>query len=211
VLLLILLVLAPLAEHIPLPVLSGILIKVGLDILDYRMLRHLKSAPRHDLSVMASVFFLTVFVDLIVAVGVGVVLACVLIIHRLTQESSVDIVPVICPVESEEDRITDEGIRVINITGAFFFGSTSRIIEAVEKVYDVHSVIIDCSRVPFMDLSAVYALGDTIAKLKQLNSKVFVVADIKRRQKLLALGIGDVLQPQGIYETQDAALDAARA
>ncbi len=211
VLLLILLVLAPLAEHIPLAVLSGILIKVGLDILDYRMLRHLKSAPRHDLSVMASVFFLTVFVDLIVAVGIGVVLACVLIIHRLTQESSVDIVPVICPVESEEDRITDEGIRVINITGAFFFGSTSRIIEAVEKVYDVHSVIIDCSRVPFMDLSAVYALGDTIAKLKQLNSKVFVVADVKRKQKLLALGIGDVLQPQGIYETQDAALDAARA
>lgn len=210
VLLLILLLLAPLAEHIPLAVLAGILIKVGLDILDYRMLRQLKNAPPHDLSVMLAVFILTVFVDLIIAVGIGVVLASFLIIHRLAKEAKVDISGGETLPGATEDRITDDGVRIVNITGAFFFGSTSQIIESVEKVYAVKSVIIDCSRVPFMDLSAVYALSDTISKLRQLGSRVYLVADETRKKKLFKLGIGEILDESAIFETQEAALGAVK-
>ena len=210
VLLLILLVLAPLAESIPLPVLAGILIKVGLDILDTRMLKQLKIAPRRDLSVMLAVFFLTVFVDLIVAVGVGVVLASFLIIHRLTQEAKVEITATECVSDEKSDRITDEGIRIVNITGAFFFGSTTQIVESVEKVYDVSSVVIDCSCVPFMDLSAVYALSDTLDRLRASGATAYLVTDQRRKQKLLELGIGDFIEAQHILPTQDSALQAAR-
>jgi SulP family sulfate permease len=211
VLLLILLVLAPLAEYIPLPVLAGILIKVGLDILDYRLLAQIKNAPRHDLAVMIAVFVLTVFVDLIVAVGIGVVLASFLIIHRLSKEAQVDISGIEELTEGTGDRITDEGIRIVNITGAFFFGSTSQIIERVEKVFAVRSVIIDCSRVPFMDLSAVYALSDTVSRLSAAGSRVYLVADGERKTKLLNLGIGDYVDTASILPTQEAALFAAKA
>jgi len=209
VLLMIMLLLAPLAEHIPLPVLAGILIKVGLDILDTRMLKQLKKAPRHDLSVMLAVFGLTVFVDLIFAVGVGVVLASLLIIRRLTQEAKVDISGAETS-DARGDRITDEGIRIVNITGAFFFGSTTQIVESVEKVYDVKSVIIDCSKVPFMDLSAVYALSDTLDRLRSGGTKAYLVTDDRRKQKLLDLGLGDFIAADAIFPTQNTALQAAR-
>ena len=211
VLLLILLVLAPLAEHIPMPVLAGILIKVGLDILDMRMLKQIDKAPRPDLAVMLAVFSLTVFVDLIVAVGVGVVLAAFMIIRRLTRETQVEISAAECVTDDKEDRITDEGIRVVNITGAFFFGSTTRIVEEVEKVYDVTAVVIDCSCVPFMDLSAVYALSDTLDRLRGTGSQVFLVTDYRRKGRLLELGIGDFIDPTHIFPTQESAIQAARS
>ena len=211
VLLLILLALAPLAEYIPLPVLAGILIKVGLDILDYRMLGQIKNAPRPDLAVMVAVFVLTVFVDLIVAVGVGVLLASFLIIYRLSREAKVDISGVEELTEGSGDRITGEGIRIVNITGAFFFGSTSRIIESVEKIYAVKSVIIDCSHVPFMDLSAVYALSDTVSRLTSMGSSVYLVADGERKNKMLGLGIGQLIEADAILPSQASALAAARA
>lgn len=200
---------APYAEYIPLPVLAGILIKVGLDILDYRMLAHLKNAPRHDLAVMGAVFFLTVFVDLIVAVGVGVVLASFLITYRLAREARVDIVGPEEPGLGDGDRITDSGIRIVNITGAFFFGSTSRIVESVEKVYAVKAVVIDCGRVPFMDLSAVYALSDTVARLEGLGTRVYLVADPDRESKLTALGDPRFIRSPAIFRSQEEAVRKA--
>jgi len=65
-------------EKIPLAVLAGILIKVGIDILDYRLLKKLRKAPKYDIYVMLIVLVLTVFIDLIVAVGVGMALSSLL-------------------------------------------------------------------------------------------------------------------------------------
>lgn len=205
-LLLILLVFAPLASKIPMPVLAGILIKVGLDIFDYKMLKQLKIVPRFDVSVMMIVFFLTVFVDLIVAVGVGVVLSAFLIIHRLVKESEVKI-------EGEEieqnkdDRIFKDGIvRIVNIRGPFFFGSTSFILDKVDKIYNVENVVLDCSLVSFMDLSAIYALSESIEKLKSSGSEVYIIADEKRKKKLINLGIGQIIDIENIVDSQLRAL-----
>ena len=67
--------LGPLAEQIPLAVLAGILFKVGIDIIDWRFLRHVIQAPRADVLIMGVVLLVTVLVDLITAVGIGVVMA----------------------------------------------------------------------------------------------------------------------------------------
>ncbi len=83
VLLATLLWLGPLAEQIPLAVLAGILLKVGIEIIDWRFLRHMVQAPRADVIIMALVLFMTVAVDLITAVGVGVVLASVLFVKEM--------------------------------------------------------------------------------------------------------------------------------
>lgn len=206
ILLLILLVLSPLATAIPMPVLAGILIKVGFDILDYRMLKQLRIAPRNDLSVMAVVLFLTVFVDLIVAVFVGIILASMLIIQRLTQQTKVEISNDDIG-EKYDDRVLAGGkIRIINIKGAFFFGSTSQIIDSVSEVFDVQNVVIDCSHISFMDLSAVYALSDSVAKLTSMQIGVAIVSDANRKRKLLKLGLGEFVKSEYIVESQYEAI-----
>lgn len=205
-LLLILLAFAPLASKIPMPVLAGILIKVGFDIFDYKMLKQLKIIPKYDIWVMMVVFVLTVFIDLIVAVGAGVVLSAFLIIHRLVKESAVNITGVDID-ENKDDRIFKDGqVRIVNIKGPFFFGSTSFILDKVDKIYNVENVVLDCSLVSFMDLSAIYALSETIEKLKSSGSNVYIVADAKRKEKLVKLGISQNIAPEHIVDSQIRAL-----
>ncbi len=205
-LLLILLALSPLASKIAMPVLAGILIKVGFDIFDYKMLKQLKIIPKYDVWVMIIVFVLTVFIDLIVAVGVGIVLSAFLIIHRLIKESDVNIVGEEVQA-NKDDRIFKDGqVRIVNIKGPFFFGSTSFILDKVDKIYEVENVVLDCSLVSFMDLSAIYALSETIEKLKSRGVEVYIVADEIRREKLLKLGITQSISADKIIESQLRAL-----
>lgn len=205
-LLLILLALSPLASKIAMPVLAGILIKVGFDIFDYKMLKQLNIIPKYDVLVMMIVFILTVFVDLIIAVGLGIVLSAFLIIHRLIKESDVNIVGEEVQ-ENKDDRIFKDGqVRIVNIKGPFFFGSTSFILDKVDKIYEVENVILDCSLVSFMDLSAIYALSETIEKLKARSIEVYIVSDSKRKEKLLNLGIGQSIDSDKIVESQLRAL-----
>ncbi|WP_373073139.1 SulP family inorganic anion transporter [Sulfurimonas sp.] len=205
-LLLILLVFAPLASKIPMPVLAGILIKVGFDIFDYKMLKQLKIIPKYDIWVMLSVFVLTVFIDLIIAVGVGVALSALLIIHRLIQESDVNITGEEIQ-EDKDDRIFKDGqVRIVNIKGPFFFGSTSFILDKVDKIYNVKNVVLDCSNVSFMDLSAIYALSETIEKLKSSGSDVYIVADSTRKEKLIKLGLTQNIDIDKIVDSQIRAM-----
>ena len=211
ILLLILLVFAPLASHIPMPVLAGILIKVGFDIIDHKLLKQLKIAPKQDISVMFVVFALTVFVDLIVAVGSGVVISSFMIINRLMKQSSVDTQDHANIDEEYDDRLTGEGIRVINIRGPFFFGSISRIIDIVDEVYDVQNVVIDCTHISFMDLSAVYALTETIIKIKDSGSTVHIVANGEIEANLIRLGIFEFIKKDELQTSQKKALEKIRS
>lgn len=203
---------APLATQIPLAVLAGILIKVGMDILDYRMLKLIRTAPRTDVAVMATVFGLTVFVDLIVAVGAGVVLSMGLIIHQLIGQSSFKV----WPEEMAEEQPAGGpgstmrgGVRVLEVAGPFFFGSTSRLIDRVDQVLGTRAVVFDCSRVPFMDLSAVFTLEEMIEGLKAQDIAAFVVVPPAIRAQLAALK-APALPERLLYDDYVAAKAAAR-
>ena len=102
---------------------AGILIKVGLDILDYKFLKVIKTAPKNDLYVMITVFFVTVFIDLITAVGLGIVLAALLIVYRITKATKISTTNY-KPSQIDEYFEDDPYIRVVKIEGALFFGST---------------------------------------------------------------------------------------
>lgn len=201
---------APLATQIPLAVLAGILIKVGMDILDYRMLKLIRTAPRTDVAVMATVFGLTVFVDLIVAVGAGVVLSMGLIIHQLIGQSSFKVWP------ADEDAPAGTpgstmrgGVRVLEVGGPFFFGSTSRLIDRVDQVLGTRAVVFDCSRVPFMDLSAVFTLEEMVEGLKAQDIAAFVVVPPPIRSQLAALRAPS-LPESVLYDDYATAKAAAR-
>lgn len=204
------------AALIPLPVLAGILMKVGADILDYRLLRVVHRIPRQDLSVMLTVFIITVFVDLIVAVGAGVTLASLMITYRISSQSKIDVQGV--PhhewhrdLEKSLERETDYGIRTLSVMGAFFFGTTAKMQDQVSKLIGTRVVIINCLDVPFMDLSGYFALSEMIDRLLNENIKPIVVVNEGEgiRQQMVDMGYGDLLGPDGIHTDYNDALHLA--
>ncbi len=156
---------------------------------------------------MTLVFLLTIFVDLIIAVGAGVVLASFLNINQLVHKSHVVVRNYDGSPFPPDTPISGEDIRIVKINGPFFFGSISPIIKRIEKVHDFKNVIIDCSNVLLMDLSAIYALSDSIFKLNNRGGKAYIVADEKRRQQLLKFGIMDLVPQENILPNQKLAIE----
>jgi SulP family sulfate permease len=216
VLLAILLGLGQYASHIPQPVLAGILMKVGIDILDYRLLRMIRTVPKTDLLVMCAVFLITVFVDLIEAVGVGITLASLMTTWRIAKQSRINIEGTEGgeynnEVESQLQQETNYQIRTVTVEGAFFFGTTAKMQEHVSKLMGTKVVIINCQRVPFMDLSGLYALSEMIDRLKSEEIKPLLVMpeDKKLDEQILKLGLGQMLGNDGIHYNYEDALQLA--
>lgn len=185
-LLAILLGLGPLAEKIPLAVLAGILLKVGIDIIDWWFVRHVVHAPRADVLIMLVVLGLTVFVDLIQAVGVGVVLANLLFVKRMGEfeESRLRIITHEAPeppLISEEAAILARNngqIILIHIDGPMSFGSANNMVRRLERVRQFStfkSVVLDLSDVPFIDTSAAKAVEDMIRMTREHKQHLFFV------------------------------------
>ena len=214
-LLAVLLGLGPLASHIPMAVLAGILVKVGVDIIDYRLLSLVRRAPRADFLVMVVVFCVTVFVDLIVAVGVGVTLAAVMIAVRTAKQCSVSITEVedTYSASQAEQRIqkdTDYGIQVVTIHGPFFFGTTANMQDKFGALLGTQVVVVNCLDVPFMDLSAVFALGETVEKLQTAGIRVLLAVRNEMRDNLQKLGMNKFLDPDSYFCSHELVLAAAR-
>ena len=213
----ILLGLGPLASHIPQAVLAGILIKVGIDILDYRLLKVIWRIPRQDLIVMLTVFLITVFVDLIVAVGVGVSLASLMLTWRIAKQAEINIVEAPHDSDWQNDlekaleAETQHGIRVLTMSGSFFFGTTAKMQEQISELVSTKVVIINCLRVPFIDLSGYFALGETISNLHDEGIKPIIVFrdGAGMRKQMLALGYGEILGQDGIQTEYNDALQLA--
>ncbi|TWI74174.1 SulP family sulfate permease [Desulfobotulus alkaliphilus] len=204
-LLILLLGAAPLATNIPMAVLAGILIKVGVDILDYKLLRLIKTAPRTDLSVMAVVFGLTVFVDLIIAVGAGVFMSMGMIIHRMVRQANFKIYP----LDNTRSDAMEGRIRILEINGPFFFGSMSKLVDEVDTVLDTKVIIFDCRKVPFIDLSAIFALEEIILRLKSSHIQTFIVLSEVLRNELVHLHDKD-LPEEILFVDFENALEEAR-
>jgi SulP family sulfate permease len=206
VLLIIVLFLAPLASKIPMPLLAGILIKVGMDILDYRFLKIWKSSPKNDLSVMLVVFFMTVFVDLITAVGVGVVLASLLIVYRITQETKITLEDKSHSNQELDADLLKKHIRVIKIDGAFFFGSSTAFESQANAILETKIVIIDIYDVPFIDITAIFTLMDLISRLQADEIDVIIISKDKDKQQLLKVDKSEVLKSVIFHQDMDHAL-----
>lgn len=208
---------APLAAYIPMAVLAGILIKVGFDIIDYKFINVIKFAPKRDLAVMLLVFFITVFYDLIFAVGAGIVLSSVLFAASVSQRFNVTVnglesdgctesqIP--CSVEDSSQY----KIRVIDVEGVFFFGSVSQILNRVDDILGTRYAILNCQSIDYMDISAVFALEDIICRLKDKDTEVLLVLNNEAlKNKLSNLGILNILDEENIFYDKQVAVDKAR-
>lgn len=174
VLLLILLVLGPLTSNIPAAVLAGILVTVGIGVMDFKGLRALPKIPKEEVLVMLIVLVLSVLWNLVYAVGVGLILASLFFMKQmgdLTQKSSQ-----VLPVKSEEAWADEkdlsveflEQVFIKHINGPLFFGYTAEFLSLSKQIPNhAQLVLIRMSRMPYMDQSGLYALEDVLIDLKQ--------------------------------------------
>lgn len=176
--------------EIPLSVLAAILIKIGYDIIDAKLLKVLKYAPKDDLYVLWLVFILTVFYNLIVAVGAGITGAAVLyakkmadnakLVHRNVYDED------IIAMEKNLDKDYKHQIRVVHIDGQFFFGSATQLVSQFEELWGTKYLILDYSAGALLDISALFALKDIVIRLQSQNIKLFLVLDNKDILKQLS-------------------------
>ena len=180
VMLLVIVFLGKLVSYIPIACLAAILFKLGIDILDYRVLPVLKRLPNTDLFIFCIVFFTTIFANLITAVGIGVLFAILRYFkevmytfkssfkHKIISFSDSDLMIL------NKKEIDHSFIKVLRPEGPLFFGS----VESLIKVYNLapkHKVlIVDMSLVSIVDLSGVYALEDLIKSAQKNNIEVLV-------------------------------------
>jgi SulP family sulfate permease len=208
--------LAPLAEKIPHTVLAGILIKVGYDIIDFSYLKHAHKGPRWDLVLMGLVLGLTVFVDLITAVLVGVVLAALAFIKMLADEQLAELQGGDSRVVTSEERtlIDQMGGRVMlfEFGAPLSFGAAADLGHHIRGLVpkDTHAMILDFSRVSFIDVSAARAVETIACDAKLSNTTVYVTGmRAEVRKNLHGLNADHCLPDDTYYEDRVDALRAA--
>ena len=215
--------LGPLAEKIPLAVLAGLLIKVGFDIIDWRFLKHMVQAPRTEVLVMIVVLLVTVLVDLITAVGIGVVLASVMFVKRMA-DLELESLRVITgssqetPLSQEEQRILDRNadrLIMIHVNGPMSFGSAKDMIRRLESIKGFNQfscVILDLTDVPAIDGTAALAIEDMLVMVKDHGQHLFFVGMRPPVVRVLAgLAVLEQVQPGHRYALRlDALRHAAR-
>ncbi|MEM9218339.1 MAG: SulP family inorganic anion transporter [Cyanobacteria bacterium P01_F01_bin.150] len=193
---------APLTSGIPLAVLAAIVLKVGLDIIDWGFLKRVHRISWKAAGIVYSVVALTVFVDLMVAVGVGVFIANILTIARLDdlQNKSVKAITDAddqIVMTSEEKQILDLAngrILLFHLSGPMIFGvakAISREHDAIGK-YDV--LIVDLGEVPVLGVTSSLAIENAIQEATEDGREVLVVgATGKVKSRLETLGINDLI------------------
>jgi SulP family sulfate permease len=158
----------PVAAVIPHAALAGVLVKVGMDIIDFSYLKRAHRGPRWDLLLMALVLSLTVFVDLITAVGAGVVLAALAYVQQVAKIQLDELIsrPYAQATPEEKALLAQLGtqVTVFEFGGPLSFGAAADVGHKVRERYKdhTHSIVLDFNRVPFIDVSAARAV-ETIA------------------------------------------------
>lgn len=185
VLLLILLGLGKFASQIPLPVLSGILITVGIGIIDTRGIKHLRKVTRVDAVVMIIVLVLTVFVDLLQAVAAGMIISSVLFMKRVGDISQEQSVSTIDGDEEVSGALHDayaipeeiqKYVSIKQINGPLFFGNNDYFHVLSQQISSTSKVLlIDMRLVPYIDQSGLYTMENIILHLEQKKIQVFLL------------------------------------
>lgn len=172
VLLLVLLFLMPLAELIPMPAIAAILFMVAYNMSEWRkFVRTIKSAPKSDIIVMVTTFVLTVVFDLVVAIEIGMILAAMLFMKRMSEETAVTGWKYV-DAENDKDsldlKVVPQNVRVYEISGPMFFGAADKILDVTFKDF-TRCLVLRMRAVPAIDATAMNSLENLYKKCKAKN------------------------------------------
>ena len=179
VLLLIMLVAGKWATLIPLSCLAGILVVVAYNMSEWRSFNAVVRTSKSDAAVLLSTFFLTVFIDLTVAIEIGMVLAVFLFMRRMTQITNVSMVTKKISEEDDEKSINrykvPEGVQVFEITGPMFFGAAYKFKESMKIMSEPPKILIIRMRsVPVIDATGLHTLKEVFLQAKSQGTKLIL-------------------------------------
>jgi len=212
--------LGPLVAWVPHAALAGILIKVGVDVIDWRFIRRMHRAPRVDQVLMLVVLVLTVFVDVITAVAVGIVLASLAFVKDMA-ELQVDSIKTV----SDPDHMTmfdaetanlmrehRDRIMFLHLSGLISFGAANELLRKFSTTGSYDVLIIDLLDVPKVDGSAALALEEVIQQATDAHKTVFIVGLTYPVARLMGhMGCLDQVRETERFETRPDAVRAAVA
>ena len=208
VLLLILLVLSPLASKIPAAVLAGILVTVGIGVMDYKGLNVLSKIPRTEIIIMTVVLLLSVFWNLVYAVGIGLLLACLFFMKKMgdlaKNNSKVGLVSNEKEFEINISEKSKGNVFIKHLNGPLFFGFTSEFVSIANKIPKTASVIIiDMEKVPYIDQSGLFALEDVILDLDKKDIKIIMTGIQSQPMQLMkTIGIlGELIPEERVFKS----------
>lgn len=214
ILLFVLLGMGKVAGQIPQATLAAILLSVGLSIMDWRVLKGVKQAPRQDTIVMVTVLALTMFVDLIIAVLVGVALSSVLFVKQLADAkvSSVGSFETLEELRSLTEHVPEsvrKAIYTYQFNGPLFFGEAKNLASTVDKLTQARYIILRFYNVPFVDQTGAYALEDAVEKWESKGIRVlFVGMQNHVRQILEDTGVIHKIDIQNCFDQYEDAIFA---
>lgn len=218
VLLAVVLGMGPLASFIPHAVLAGILVKVGLDIIDWSYIRNSHRGPRWDLVLMIIVVALTIFVDLMTAVAAGVVLASLAFVKQVANQqmerlkASHLIRHTASPRELEMIDKAGDLLTIFDFSGPLSFGAAADLGHHARSQLQGNTlaIVLDFSRVPFLDVSAALAV-ETIAKDAEHANRRLYMCGMNQEVKsvLSALEADQHLHEAHHFERREQAIEAA--
>ncbi|PSN18366.1 sodium-independent anion transporter [filamentous cyanobacterium CCP5] len=218
VLLIVILGASGLAATIPLAVLAGIAFKVGIDIIDWDFLKRAHHVSVKGAVIMYGVIILTVLVDLIVAVGVGVFVANILTIERMSalQAESVKVISDADDevlLDEDERRWLDEGngrVLLFRLGGPMIFGVAKAISREHNAIANCDAIVFDLSDVPHMGVTASLALENAVKEAAEAGRQVYIVgAAGQTRRRLEKLEVFTIVPSDHLYMNRaDALRDA---
>jgi SulP family sulfate permease len=217
-LLAIMLGLGPLVAYVPHAALAGILVKVGVDVIDWRFIRRLHRVPRMDAVLMLVVLALTVFVDVITAVAVGMVLASLAFVKEMA-ELQVDAIRTIA--DPDHERMFDpetaglmrahrDRIMFVHLSGLISFGAANELIRKFSVTGSYEVLVIDLLDVPKVDGSAALALEQVILVATEARKAVILVGLTYHVARLMGrLGCLDSVRETERFDSRAEAVRAA--
>jgi len=203
---LVILILSPLAKDIPLSALAAILFVVAYNMSDIPHFIYItKHAPRHDVLILFTTFLLTIFTNLVVAVNIGVILAMLLFIRRMSQ---------LVTIEKQDHEVLDNEFKekgltlpketvIYSIQGPFFFGVAEKIERAFAITHsDPKIIIFRLKDVPFMDMTGLQTFHEIIQEFHKRKVLVYLCeANYRVKQKLTNIGIQTWICGGRIFDT----------
>lgn len=203
----------PLVSRIPLAALAGVLFATCIRMVEVSSLRALLRATRGDAVIVVLTFGVTVAVDLVTAVGVGIAAAVVLALRAVAGSARLDQVPLDTGDHTEDEHaLLSQHIVAYRLDGPLFFAAAHRLLLELPDIADVKVVILRLARVSTLDATGAQMLGDAIAKLEHRGIVVMVSGITQAHHTILqTLGVGAQLRAAGlVFETTPLAIAHAR-
>ena len=216
---LVVLIAGGLTEPIPMAVLAGIAVYVGFNILDWSFIQRAHKVSLQGMMIMYGVMLLTVFVDLIVAVGLGVFISNILIIEQLSRAQAQQVKAIsdndqdVVPLTDSERLLLDRAngnVLFFYLSGPMIFSVSKAIARQHSSVGDYQAMILDLTDVPMIDVTVGLALENAIKDAQEAKCEIFLLCpNMNTRQQLAKFALLDQLLKDNAYINRHEALQAS--